>query len=531
METKTFRLEHWQNIFPFLRPKMWACKIDLKDAYFHLALSQELRPFVRMLVGTQVWEFQAAAFGLNILPRLWMQVMKPFQKIWRSRGILMFVYLDDILILGTSPKLLQSQVDSMLLDLEHAGMTVNRKKSILQPTQRLQHLGFVVDFVKGQLCVPKEKVKMVRKDLGKLVKLERISPRKMAAILGVVRSFLTVMPFLRAFTDQLCKFVNQARESSWDYPRPIPEDLKVQIREIKDTILEWTGRDFTRQPQKTLYSDSSGTGWAGLNPETGALVHDFWREKIDWHINLKELMAATNTVQSLAQPGQTICLRVDNSVTFHYLLKGGGRKTHINALLRPFLKWCLTNNVHLQLELVPSRDMLADGISRSEQDRGDYTLDRSVFGQVLEFYKRWKAPQVDAFASPGNAQLKDFISRWPHFQAVATDALTCDLSQFGEIYANPPWSVIPQWLNRLRDNPHLTCLAILPYWVSIFWWPQAVKLQATKVPCLLIPGRQGLFTNCFGESMAPTKWPLVCMLLSGKFYRHNKCRIQLWRLT
>ena len=35
-----FRLDHWSTIFPMLRKGMWAAKIDLKNAYFHLALEK-----------------------------------------------------------------------------------------------------------------------------------------------------------------------------------------------------------------------------------------------------------------------------------------------------------------------------------------------------------------------------------------------------------------------------------------------------------------------------------------------------------
>ena len=78
--TKHFKLDHMQNIFPVLRPGMWGAKVDLKHAYFHISLEKSLRPFVRMQVGEKLWEFQSACFGLNVLPQLFMMVMKTFQK-------------------------------------------------------------------------------------------------------------------------------------------------------------------------------------------------------------------------------------------------------------------------------------------------------------------------------------------------------------------------------------------------------------------------------------------------------------------
>ena len=79
METKPFRLDHWHKIFPALRRGMYAaCKVDLKHAYFHPGLAFELSPYVRINVGDRIFEFQAACFGLNQLPQLWMTEVKVF---------------------------------------------------------------------------------------------------------------------------------------------------------------------------------------------------------------------------------------------------------------------------------------------------------------------------------------------------------------------------------------------------------------------------------------------------------------------
>ena len=77
-------------------------------------------------------------------------------------------------------------------------------------------MGFMVNLKKGLLQVPQEKMKNIRKELGKILTHPEMSCRKMAAILGATRSFLMAMPFLRAFTDQLVQFVNQQEYIGWD---------------------------------------------------------------------------------------------------------------------------------------------------------------------------------------------------------------------------------------------------------------------------------------------------------------------------
>ena len=185
MLPKHFKLDHWQHIFPNLRRGMWAAKIDLKNAYFHLGLSNALKPYVRIQVQNQQWEFQAACFGLSTLPYLWTQTMKVLHRLWRGKGILCFVYLDDILLLGSSPKHVSKSLAFMLHTLEEAGLEVNVKKSVLTPVQEIDHLGFHINFVTGHLQVPCHKLKLVRRELGKLLLHRRMSPWKMSASWGV----------------------------------------------------------------------------------------------------------------------------------------------------------------------------------------------------------------------------------------------------------------------------------------------------------------------------------------------------------
>jgi len=115
LEPKPFRLENWPEIFPHLRKGMWAAKIDLKHAYFHLQLAAHLKPFICIQVQEKVFQFQAACFGLSTLPQQWQSVMKVFLKKWRKQGILTWVYLDDILLVGSSPKAVQKHFDGHAL--------------------------------------------------------------------------------------------------------------------------------------------------------------------------------------------------------------------------------------------------------------------------------------------------------------------------------------------------------------------------------------------------------------------------------
>ena len=94
--------------------------------------------------------------------------MKTLVKACRKKGINSVVYLYDVLVLEKSPKKLAKDMAYVLDTLDQSGLQINYKKSVLQPTQKVQHLGFLLDLEEGLLKVPVEKLSFMRKELKQL---------------------------------------------------------------------------------------------------------------------------------------------------------------------------------------------------------------------------------------------------------------------------------------------------------------------------------------------------------------------------
>lgn len=120
---------------------------------------------------------------------------------------------------------------------------------------------------------------------------------------------------------------------------------------------------------------------------------------------------------------------------------------------------------------------------------------------------------MDLFASPGVHQQNIFVPRYPHWQGPSTDASSCPLNTFTEVYTNPPSNVMEKWMYRSRENPSLMCLMITPLWASCAWWPQLLKMHVRGSPSIIIPPYRGMFKNCYGELMPAPRWPLICIVL------------------
>ena len=98
-------------------------------------------------------------FGLKCSPRVLTKVLKPVVAFLRvTWGILIAIYMDDILIQGSSPSqvYLHAQVAALLLMV--VGWSLNWKKSDFFPKQQTTHLGFVLDSVSMTVSCPPDKI-------------------------------------------------------------------------------------------------------------------------------------------------------------------------------------------------------------------------------------------------------------------------------------------------------------------------------------------------------------------------------------
>ncbi len=142
-----FRMLTQRRIFQCIRPFDWFAAIDLKDAYFHVSILPQHRPFLRFVFEGRAYQYKVLPFGLSLSPRVFTKVVEAALVPLREADIRVLNYLDDWLILAQSRALLCEHRDTVLSHLSRLGLRVNWEKSKLSPVQRISFLSMELDSV------------------------------------------------------------------------------------------------------------------------------------------------------------------------------------------------------------------------------------------------------------------------------------------------------------------------------------------------------------------------------------------------
>lgn len=215
----------------------------------------------------------------------------------RREGMRIIFYLDNILMLSKNSKESRENSKQLINHLEKLGMTMNGKKCILEPTQKMEFLAMTLNSRKITISVPREKIRKVTSEMRKICKLETIPIRKLAALSGT----LAVL----AFGFKLCQIHQRMlqRNLSLFMNRKIPWDKKFPIFKTTKKEIYWWIRYLSRlngvpiiEKEKYTYTDASKTGWGAVTKDLMSTSSGFWEKQYkESSSNFRELKAILMT--------------------------------------------------------------------------------------------------------------------------------------------------------------------------------------------------------------------------------------------
>ncbi len=131
MHKLPFKMLTHRHMNKCIQPQDWFAAIDLKDAYFHVSILPQHRPFLRFAFEGRAWQYRVLHFGLSLSPRVFMKVVEGALTPLRKVGIRILNYLDDWLILAQSREQLCDHRDLVLRHLNQLRCNIYVNRPIL----------------------------------------------------------------------------------------------------------------------------------------------------------------------------------------------------------------------------------------------------------------------------------------------------------------------------------------------------------------------------------------------------------------
>ena len=495
-----FKMETLKNVKDMLRQGDFMVKIDLKDAYFTLPLHPNSRKFVRFQWGRDIYQFLCLCFGLGPAPRLFTKLMKVPMALLRRLNIRLIVYLDDILIMGSSEEEILMARDTVIYLLEALGFVINWAKSVLEPAREMEFLGILVNSVEMSMLLTEEKITKLTKLCKDTLSRGKLTVKKMGSLIGkLVSTAAAVTPCMLQvrFMQQL--HIKAVRDQKlWTDIIWLDEKARLELNWWIGNLKLREGKPIlTSPPDLIIHSDAAKTGGWGAECNGVQTGGQWSREEKDLHINELEMIAADLAVKTFLRMfprSRSILLKVDNMTALSYIVKmgGTGSATLIEGA-KSLWSFLGSKGTTLIAEYIPTKlNVAADFQSRNVEDSSEWKLHPKVFRAVCQIMGQ---PEVDLFASRTSHQLNPYMSLKPDPNCGAVDALKQNWAHLFP-YAFPPFNLIGRVLKKARDQ-RMTLILIAPLWVSQPWYP--LLLEMAVMEPILIPWGEDVLLNPQGD--------------------------------
>ena len=159
-------------------------KIDLSDAYWSVSMHPHSQKLMKFFWRGNLCQFLVLAFGLGPAPRTFTKLLKVPIAFLRRLNIRIIIYLDDMLIFGSSMEEALRARDSVITLLQRLGLTINWEKSSLIPLPSCEFLGMIVSSLDMTISLPREKAIELIEICRSTMKRKTITLRELAKIIG-----------------------------------------------------------------------------------------------------------------------------------------------------------------------------------------------------------------------------------------------------------------------------------------------------------------------------------------------------------
>jgi len=519
-----FKMENLSTALRLLKPNYYMSTIDLKDAYYAVPIHKDSKKILRFNWDNQIYEFQCLPFGLCTAPRVFTKLMKVVVTYLRKQGVILVIYLDDILIAASSYAICKRYVSLTVDTLTRLGFLINWEKSRIKPGQVVKFLGFGIDTHAMKIFLPPDKIQKAFTRIANMLKLKVFTIQCLAELIGFLIAISPAIPYSMLHTKSLERLKVSAlyrNDKNFNATTALDQTQKSDLLWWLSALKNPSNPIHNDSYVLEIFSDASLKGWGAFCRDQS--ISGVWNsEERNLHINQLELLAAYYGLRSFANSIENcqILLKIDNTCALHYINRMGSIKfTHLHSVTEKIWNFASDRKLWLKASYISSSEnVMADYASRNINLETEWTLSSNAF---LEITTEFGLPEIDLFASYNNAKCSIFASWKPDPMSTYVDAFTIKWDLFSYIF--PPFNLISRVLNKMfTDSSH--CIVVVPNWESQPWFPLFMSMLASKL--IKFGPTNDLLTCNFSRHPLRKSLILMAGILCGNAGREEGCKNQ-----
>ncbi|XP_015766682.1 PREDICTED: uncharacterized protein LOC107345482 [Acropora digitifera] len=356
---------------------------------------------INFLWKGRLYQLTCLAQGLSCTPRVFTKLLKPVYSHLRLKGHLSSGYLDDSFLEGDSYDACLPNVQDTLTLLGDLGFCPNFDKSVVQPTNVIERLGYILNSLDMFVSITDRNFRKFLDTADKILQCTIIPIRLVGRLVGIMVSFFPGVENARVFYRQLeIEKSTALKYSGWNFE----SDMALSDT-AKDGIVWWIHHAQTSKRKinhgKVTWELRTDASTHGLDAfSEGVSTGGSSTGEAQLHmINARELVAVSFGLKALCSSEDHCHIKVlsDNTTTVAYLRDmGGSHSIRCNNITREIWQWCKDREIWITPAHISAvENTEADLASRVFNDQTEWKIDPQVLTDIFNLFGR---PVLDLFA-------------------------------------------------------------------------------------------------------------------------------------
>ena len=365
------------RLIKHLGPHAWLIKTDIMDAFKNLPIAPELWPFHGIKWNNEYYFYNKLVFGSRFSPKIFDTLSTAVCWIAQNNyGIKHVLHLlDDFLVVEPFNSNAEKTKGTFLSIFQSLGIPLSLKKTE-GPSTSLEYLGIILDTIKLEARLPKDKILRIREIIESFSKRNSCTKRELLSLLGHLNFACRVILPGRSFVSHLIKLSTTVKKLSHHvHLKNCRSDLAMWSR----FLTEWNGISFFINDNITIAADIRLFTDATPSSFGGFFDNRWFQGKFPTSILDEQTSMAFFELYPIVMAciiwGQNwtrhrILFYCDNLATVEIINKGRSKNSSIMKLMRKLTFHSALNNYVIHAKHIAGVDnSIADAISRYQMTR------------------------------------------------------------------------------------------------------------------------------------------------------------------